>query len=96
MGGSVPSGIRSVYCRANTWTTVLELGGVFLGKVSYVIRVGDNLVEYRRYAVSPLVYWPGTFRTIDTFNLWYWEGYMRVEIKPGTNINVEVERIPST
>lgn len=87
MGGS---GIKKVVCRANQWTTVLWLGGVVFYK-KYTVKVGNNRVSYRRYGASLTPpYWGGSFSSSDTFAIYPWEFYIRVDIKPSRDITVEV------
>ena len=89
MGGSRKP--RKISCAANRWTNVLWIGGAFI-YIKYTVKVGDkNRVSYRRYGatITP-PYWEGRFSGTDTFALYPWEFYLRVDIKPSIDIIVEV------
>lgn len=87
MGGS---STRKIFCRANVWTNVLWFGGVIFYK-KYTVRVGNNTVKWKRYgATLTPPYWEGQFSGSTSFAIYPWEFYIRVDIKPTRDIEVEV------
>jgi hypothetical protein len=86
MGGS--SSIK-VFCPAHQWTNVLWIAGVFFYR-KYTVKVGDVHVNYRRYGVSLPPFWQGSFSGSDTFAIYPWEIFLRVDIQPSSDITVEV------
>ena len=87
MGGSP---VTRVFCPANVYTNVLWIGGVLFYR-RYNVNVGDNLVRYRRYGATLIPpYWEGEFRGTDSFGIYPWEFYIRVDIRPTRDIWVDV------
>jgi hypothetical protein len=87
MGGSSK---KRIFCPANRWTNVIWFGGVLFYK-KYKVAAGNTRVSYRRYgATLTPPYYQGTFSGSDTFGIYPWEFYIRVDIKPTIDITVEV------
>ena len=87
MGGSSKT---RVFCKANQWTNVLWAGGVLFYR-KYTVKAGNMRVQYRRYGASLTPpYWEGSFTGTDTFAIYPWEIYIRVDIKPPADVTVEV------
>lgn len=84
MGGT-GSGSVTIQCPANQWTNVIWVAGV-LFHVTYRVSVGETTVDWRRYGVGIPPYWQGSFTGSDTFNAWYWDIYLRVDIRPNVSV----------
>jgi len=69
-------------CPAHTWTNVLWMAGGFFTLTYRVSVPTGTKVLYRRYGSCIPPYMEGSFTTTDTFSLYPWEQYVRVDIRP--------------
>jgi hypothetical protein len=86
MGGSNSAGSgQKINCPAGQWTNVIWIASIAL-HVAYKISIGAASADWRRYGVGIPPYWQGSFTGSDTFNAWYWDIYLRVDIKPNQTV----------
>jgi len=86
MGGSSR---RRVFCRAGQWTNVIWIAGVLFYR-KYTVDTHGVRADARRYGVGIPPYWPSSFTGRDTFGIYPWEVYMRIDIKTAVDTWVDI------
>lgn len=77
----------TISCPAGVWTNVLWRVAVGITSTNTVSISNPSVnVKYRKYGAGIPPYWSGSFKGSKTFTLQSWDVYIRVDLKPDSDI----------